>query len=214
MKRWWLAAALSAIAIPSTAVAQAAVGLRGGARWSQISTSQDGGSVSGMVVGGYLGFGLSNRLALQFEAIYGTRGGDALRLGTDDLSNGASPVTVKMKYIEIPILLRTGFPGRRFLPSFFVGPYVGVLLDCSLAPDGEDSRSCDEGEATQRFSPRATDYGITMGAALDMALGESTVFVDARYSLGLLSLQSGSDPFDARHTGFSLSGGFAVPLGR
>jgi hypothetical protein len=215
MKRWWLLAAFLAVAVPMAATAQTAVGLRAGSRWSQLDTSQESGSLNSLVFGGYFGAGLSNRIALQIEVIYGTRGADALRVGDGVLADTATPARVETSYLEIPILLRTGFPMERLLPSFFVGPYVGILLNCDLDPDGDaPEQSCDEEGADQRFSPRGNDFGLTMGGALDLILGESTAFIDARYSIGLLSLESGDDAFDARHSGFSVSAGFAFPLGQ
>lgn len=217
MKKWKLGPALALALItatPALAAAQAAVGARAGMRWSQLETSQDAGSISSLALGGYFGFGISHRLAVQLEAVYGSRGADALRVGTATLDPDADPSRVEMSYIEIPVLLRAGFPGERFLPSFFLGPYVGFLLDCEIQPTGGETRSCDTATAAERFHPRSTDYGLVVGGGLDMAFGESTIFIDARYTLGLLPIQSGSDGFDARHTGFAVSAGVAVPVGR
>lgn len=215
MTKWIGAAALAAaFLVPATAVAQSAAGVRAGARWSQLETSHDAGSHTGLVVGGYFGFGVSNRLAIQVEAVYGSRGGDALLLGADAIDPNADPAGVEMRYIEVPVLLRAGFPGDRFLPSFFLGPYVAFLLDCELQPADAAARACDEDGAAQRFGPRSTDYGMIVGGGLDMAMGESTVFLDARYTLGLLPIASGDDAIDVRHTGLAISGGFAVPIGR
>ena len=127
-------------------------------------------------------------------------------------SQGAAKLA--SEYVEVPVLLRAGYPGERLLPSFFVGPYVGFLLGCQVTPEGTESRDCGTEEVGQRFSPRATDFGLLVGGALDFALGESTAFIDARYALGLLSIESGDSPMDARHGGWAVSGGFAVPLGR
>lgn len=214
MKKWMFGLGLAAvIAMPVVAAAQSAVGVRAGMRWSELESSQDAGTISALVLGGYFGFGISNRLALQIEAVYGTRGAQRLKVGTDALDADATAVELHMSYVEVPLLLRAGFPGERFLPSFFLGPYVGFLLDCEFRPAGGDSQACDEEGAPQRFSPRSTDFGLVVGGGLDMAMGESTVFVDGRYTMGLMSIQTGNG-FDARHGGLALSAGVAVPLGR
>lgn len=215
MHRWLVGIGLAAvIAAPAMASAQSAFGVRAGMRSSDLETSQSTESIRSLVIGGYYGFGISSRLAIQFEAVYGGRGGEGLRVGVNELDSEAEPATLKMSYIEVPVLLRTGFPGERFLPSFFFGPYAGFLLNCDLEMAGGDSRSCDEDDSAPRFSPRSTDFGLVLGAGLDMSLGESTVFVDARFTVGLLPVQSGDDAFDARHSGLALSAGFAVPVGR
>lgn len=208
----WVLAAF--VLVPAAADGQAAVGLRAGFRNAQLSTSQDAGSLNRLVVGSYFGFGISNRLALQFEAVYGARGADALKLGNGDLDPAGTPARLEMDYVEIPVLLRAGFPGERFLPSFFIGPYAGFLLGCELTPESGGTRECRDETAAERFSPRATDFGLVAGAGLDLALGQNTVFVDARYTVGLLSIEGGDTPLDARHNGLAVSAGFAVPLGR
>ncbi len=214
MQKWLMGFVVSAVLMaPAMASAQSAVGVRAGVRWSELDSNQGAGSISGLVVGGYYGFGLSDRLALQLEVVYGTRGAGALRVGASELDPAADPAKVEMSYIEVPVLLRAGFPGDRLLPSVFAGPYAGFLLDCQIEPAGGDARACDD-SAEQGFNARSTDYGMVIGAALDLLMGASTFYIDARYTLGLRSIQSGDPSLDARHTGFALSGGVAVPLGR
>jgi hypothetical protein len=204
-------AATLALAIPTLASGQSAVGLRAGSRWSQLDGGGNGaGRVTELVVGGYFGFGLSDRVALQFEAAYGGRGAEAVTVGTGTAVTGQ----LDMQYLDVPVILRAGFPGERLLPSLFVGPYFGFLLSCELTPEGGDAHDCDAEGETARFSPRATDVGLVVGGALDFLMGENTVFVDVRYTAGLLSIASSSDPLDARHAGLAVSGGFAFPLGR
>lgn len=209
---WGLLGAL--VVAPSTARAQAAAGFRVGLRSAGLDASQQVDPTRSLVLGGYLGFGISDRLALQVEVAYGSRGASGLGLGADALDDAATPVELEMQYLEVPVLLRAGFPTGRLLPSFFAGPYAAFVLSCEVTPDGGDTTRCDDAVASQRFSPRTTDLGLVAGAALDVAMGQSTVFVDARYTFGVLSIQAGSDGFDARHNGFALTGGIAVPLGR
>ena len=210
--KWALATAL--ILMPAVAEAQTAAGFRGGLRMSGLDTGQETEGVNGFVVGGYFGVGLSDRVALQLELAYGERGADGVRIGADELNPDAPPSNLSMRYLDIPVLLRTGFPGERFMPSFFVGPYAGFLLGCEITPQSGETRDCDQEGATERFSPRSTEFGMVAGAGLDMAMGESTIFAELRYTLGLLSVQSGESGIDARHNGLEISGGFAFPLGR
>ena len=210
--QWVLLTAL--VLVPLTAEAQTAAGFRGGLRMSGLDSGQETEGVNGFVVGGYFGVGLSDRVALQLELAYGERGAEDVRIGDNALDAEAQPSDLSMRYLDIPVLLRTGFPGERFMPSFFVGPYAGFLLGCEITPEGGETRDCAEEGATERFSPRSTEFGMVAGAGLDMAMGESTIFLDARYTLGLLSIQSGEGGMDARHDGLELSGGFAFPLGR
>ena len=216
MKRtmaWGALALATLLAAPAGGSGQAAAGFRAGVRGAGLETGQGVSTINEPVFGAYLGFALSDRLAFQTEVVYGTRGATGFGLGTDALDPAGTGVELSMRYVEVPILLRAGFPGERLLTSFFAGPYVGFLTGCDVTADGT-TRACDEAAATRRFDPRSTDVGLVAGAGLDFALGRSTLFIDARYTLGILSIQEGSDPFDARHNGVALTGGLAVPLGR
>lgn len=204
-------------AAPGGAAAQSAMGLRAGVRHAQLdaaSPSADG-AIDAFLVGGYFGFGLSDRLGLQLEVVYGGRGSEAMTFGTEVADGTAVTAGLDMSYLDVPVLLRAGFPGRRVLPSVFVGPYFGFMLSCELTPEGGETRDCDGEESlTARFTPRSTDIGLVVGGAVDFLLGESSVFIDARYTTGLLSIEAGDDAMDARHTGLAVSGGFAFPVGR
>ena len=212
-KAWGVLALAILLAAPAAATAQAAAGFRAGVRSAGLETAEGVSTITEPVFGAYLGFALSDRLALQTEVVYGTRGATGFGLGADALDPAGTGVELSMRYIEVPILLRVGFPGDRLLVSFAAGPYLGFLTGCDVVAGGT-TRACDDAAATERFEPRSTDLGLAAGAGLDFALGRSTVFVDARYTLGILSIQGGSDPFDARHNGVALTGGLAVPLGR
>jgi hypothetical protein len=216
MHRWLCSLAVVAglLVGPVAAGAQSAVGFRAGMRSSQLAVGQDLDALTTFAVGGYFGFGVSNRLAVQFEAEYGRRGGEGLRVSNGELDPAADPVKVEMDYLEFPILLRAGFPGERFLPSVFAGPYVGFMLDCVITPPEGTLRKCEVSGEAERFQPRGTEVGILAGMGLDFAIGENTVFIDARYTYGLLSIEAGSEAIDVRNNGFAISGGFAVPVGR
>ena len=150
MKRTTLWALLLLAALPAALQAQAAAGLRVGTRSAGLETGQDVDTRSGLVVGGWLGFGLSDRLALQVEAVYGSRGAEGLGLGTDALDPGATPVDLEMQYLEVPLLLRAGFPAGWVMPSFFAGPYAGFVLSCEVTPGGGPTTGCDDA-ASPRF---------------------------------------------------------------
>ena len=206
--------ALGALAWAPAAEAQAAMGVKAGVNLSRLAGAEDSESVTGLGAGAYLGFGLGDRLAVQIEANYAVRGGAGVRVGADALDESAPPSDVRLSYIEVPLLLRAGYPGERLLPSVFIGPYAGFLLSCRLELEDGSEGDCDDESRASWFNDRGTEYGLMVGGGLDWAIGESTVFVDARYALGLFSIQGGDDTMDLRNGGLTLTGGFAIPLGR
>lgn len=196
------------------AAAQAAVGIKAGANLAGLSGADGTGTVTGLAAGAYLGFGLGDRLALQVELGYGIRGGADVPVGANALDDAASRSDLRLAYIEVPLLLRAGYPGERLLPSIFLGPYAAFLGSCRLTLEDGSEGPCDDEDRAAWFEPRSTDYGLMVGGGLDLALGESTVFVDVRYALGLLSIQGGTDGMELRNAGLTITGGFAIPLGR
>jgi hypothetical protein len=204
--RWVLLGLLVLLMGPAAVAAQSAVGFRAGGRFAALDTAHEADGVAHLALAGYFGLGLSDHVALQLEVVYGGRGAESLVLVPE-----VGPATLGMTYLDIPFLLRVGFPGRRFLPSVFAGPYAGFLLSCDLERDGL-TQDCDGG--TAGFRARDTEAGLLGGVALDMLVGQGTVFIDARYSFGLLGIAGGDQILDARHTGLDLSVGFAFPLGR
>lgn len=210
-----LAAALAALAAGAApAGAQAAVGVKAGAALASLSGAQDSESRTGLVAGGYLGFALGDRLAIQIEAVYAVRGGEGVGIGANALDDAAEPSDIRLSYVEVPLLIRAGYPGERLLPSLFLGPYVGFLVSCGLTLSDGSEGDCDDEARAAWFNPRSTEYGLLFGGGLDWAVGESTIFIDARYSLGLGSVQDRDDAMDLRNQGLTITGGFAFPLGR
>ena len=209
-----LAALLATLATAGAVEAQAAMGVKAGANFASLTGSQDSETLTGLSAGAYLGFGVGDRLAVQIEASYGVRGGEDVRIGANALDDAAAPSELRLSYVEIPLLLRAGYPGARFLPSVFLGPYAGFLVSCRITTvDGADG-DCEDDSRASWFNPRETEYGLMVGAGLDWALGESTVFADVRYALGLRSIQRGDGAIDLRNGGLTVTGGFAIPLGR
>ncbi|HUG39805.1 MAG TPA: porin family protein [Longimicrobiales bacterium] len=208
-------AALTAVgAAAGDAAGQSAMGVKAGANLATLAGADDSGSLTGLTAGAYLGFGIGDRLAVQLEALYSVRGGTGLTIGANALDPAAAPSDVQLSYVEVPLLLRAGYPGERLLASLFLGPYVGFLLSCRLTqPDGAEG-DCDDEARASWFSPRGTEYGLVVGGGLDWAIGESTIFVDLRYALGLTPIQAGDDAMDLRNQGLTIAGGFAIPLGR
>lgn len=200
----------------ANASAQSAWGFKAGVSQAGL-TGNDAGSATtrSLPVGGiFYGTALSDNLAFQVDALYVRKGAAEFRSPAD--TAGMPGATLTMDYIEIPILLRAGFPTERMLFSLFLGPVVSSRIKCTTEPtDGStDPVACKDADAIQRFAPRATDIGATAGAGIDLALGESTFFVEGRYTRGLTSIQSGEDAMDAKNEVLTVLAGFAFPLGR
>ncbi|MEJ2217806.1 MAG: porin family protein [Gemmatimonadota bacterium] len=201
------------VGAPRAGAAQSAFGFKAGVSRTGL-TGPDAGTATARdrFVGGiFFGTAMSSHLALQLEVLYAHEGADNF-VNPEDATG--APVTLSMAYIQLPILLRAGFPTKTMLFSVYAGPVLSFRNDCEIQPAAGPLTSCGAAGAPQGFVPRATDVAAAGGAGIDFALGGSTFFVDARYTVGMLSIEAGSAGMHARHVMTSLMAGLAFPIGR
>lgn len=198
---------------PHTATAQSAFGFKAGVNRTTLTGTDAGAPTArdGFIGGAFFGSAISNHLALQLEVLY-TKESMTDFVNPAD-TTGASPVTLSMTYVQLPILLRAGFPTRTVLFSVYAGPVLSFRHGCEIQSGGT-ALKCRDAGTPQGFFPRATDLDAAAGAGIDFSLGGSTFFIDGRYSVGLLSIQAGSAGLKARRTTTSLMAGIAFPIGR
>jgi hypothetical protein len=104
------------------------------------------------------------------------------RKGCRNLSDG-DPV-LSISYLEMPILLRPTY--RRWFVE--IGGYLSVLLSSDLE------------------SVKTADAGLVAGVGRSLAIGGSSLIVEARYEFGLTSIVIGEPP---RNRAFVLSAGYS-----
>jgi len=97
-------------------------------------------------------------------------------------------VTQNLNYFDIPAFLHIGF-GNKFKFDFNFGPYVAFLLDNStFITDGSGTEIPVDIPGFSGYS--ATDFGLTYGAGIDLALGKRFSFgFDLLYEHGLKDIK-------------------------
>jgi len=133
--------------------------------------------------GGFLALTLAGPVGVQVEALTMPKGS---RLETED-----STQTLKLRYFEVPVLLRVDVPGDK--PGglyFFGGPYfavrTGAQAQISIVANSIQSGSReDAGDLVKRY-----ENGWTAGAGFD--IGRFGV-VEGRYSRGLSNVNAADD---------------------
>ena len=159
------------------------------------SVDVESGRRSGFMVGGFAVVDFGGPFALQPELRYIQRG------YTIDLTTSAggqsfsADGTLKLDYIDIPVLARFEFPSGGITPHVIAGPTVGfnVTSEAEFEAQGQ-SQTTDQSDGTS-----GTDFGLEFGGGVDFGLGLGTVTIDARYGLGL------SNIIDANNTNLSVS---------
>lgn len=173
-----------ALIIPMTASAQSHGGIVGGVGTSGFA-AEDGDVQDRTASNFAYSVGLQGRvefqefLSLKPELLFARR--------TTDVEGGAIGFDFDNKYylsyIEIPVLVRVAVPIADILaPKIYAGPHLDVFLDGrwegeTSGPflDSSDSRDLDSGDV------RNLQFGVTLGAGLDINLDPTVVTTSVRY---------------------------------
>lgn len=177
----FVAAAVLAIAGVQSASAQAplvphpTVGILAGVNLAKVSGSDVSGisNRTGFLGGLYVTFHIANGFGIEPEALYSMQGASG------------SDFTLKLDYVQVPVLLRYDFPTHAPVhPFLMVGPSFGIKASCKVT-NGSSSGSCADAE----ISPKSFDMGGTAGAGV--ALGKLSV--GARYTMGFSKIEDSAD---------------------
>lgn len=161
------------------------IGVMGGVNLAKVSGDDVDGldSRTGFMGGVFITFHLTNAFGIEPEALYSQRGASM------DDGSGVD-ATIKMDYIDIPVLLRFDIPVVGPIRPFFVaGPAFGIQTKCSIAAEGggvSASVDCDQfdEDPEANIDNKSFDLSGVFGAGLDFRLGSRTLMVGARYQHG------------------------------
>ena len=159
-----------------------------------ISNAADLQSRSEVTFGGSLRIDIGSFFSLQPELQYVPGGGK----GSFIVDNGGIPTTVdgtlKMNYLELPLLAKFRIPGSGSLvPNFYVAPTAALnlasKLDADLTALGIPPA---EGEVDIKDEVQNLLFGGAVGGGFDMRTGKGIVTLDARYSRSLSDIFKGA----------------------
>jgi len=178
------AAALALAAASHTATAQLAtpkpaIGVLGGLNLSTLGGSDISGvsNRTGFQAGLFLTLHMNSAWSIEPEALYTQEGAS---------SDG---MTVKMNYIQVPVLLRWDVMAKNPVHPFFIaGPAAAYQVGCDFSQSGE-SASCDDAGVQKK----SFDMLGVAGAGLGFNVGATQMSVGARYSYGFSDTFEGSN---------------------
>lgn len=198
-----------ALAFSAVATAQPTFGLKAGLNVADISnTFEDTPGVDaqprlGLVAGALVDYPFSDQFGVRAEVLYSQKGTHAEATDIVDKSgvSGASSATIKLDYIEVPLLARYALmPTPTLEVGLMAGPAFAFNINQAVEYDGTDSGDDDFAE---KF-----DAGIAVGAEV----GSGPFFVDFRYTYGLLNVAKDLDPDEdePKNSVFSITGAFKL----
>lgn len=205
-------------------------GIKSGANFANVYNVEDALDYEtkiGFIVGGFYRFDLNNHLAIQPEAYFSMKGTNGGGTETYDYFGGTITetydYTFKLNYLEIPVLLKYKIPtSGKLKPSLFLGPCVAFKLSARLIgsykyeetyvyPGDSGYYSYEENFDEEVDAVERTDFGLVIGAGLDIEMGSGSLLIEARYNLGLSGLSKFADASDpgAKNAVFTLMLGIA-----
>jgi hypothetical protein len=151
--------------------------------------------------GGFAVLPMTRHLAVQFEALFTSRGA---KLYDPELDLTG---TILLQYFELPALLRFPAPAsERTAFHVFGGVYPALRISAerqvsTFAGSIRAGEKTDIGEEIERF-----EFGLIAGAGVDIG---RRVVIDGRYSHGITALNTDkSDGFRIRNRAISVMAGF------
>ncbi len=188
---------VAAMFTPSESSAQTVIGAKAGIASSEISFSSEGISVSadsrtGFVGGVFANLGLGEMWFIQPEVLYAAKGASF------------EGETLAVDYLEVPVLFGAAFPisNSALKPMLFAGPSVAFKL------------SCDDSGFDCSDDVKSVDFGLVFGGGIQYALENLTLFLDARYDLGLTDVNDdNTENIEAKNRSWQFMAGIGIPVG-
>jgi hypothetical protein len=176
------------------------LGIKGGMNMSNFTGDSltNPESLTGIAIGGYATIGLLPNIAIQPEVFYSQKGCKE----SGDYLGTPIELTTRINYLEIPVLAKISF-GAIVKPYILAGPYFATMIGAtqevtvsgvSVSGDIDDF-------------VKSSDMGLTFGAGVQTPVKLS---LEARYSMGLNSIDDSGWDIDIKNSNISLLVGFAL----
>jgi hypothetical protein len=173
-------------------------GVKGGLNIANLGGSDIEGADSrtAFVFGVFVDVPLSDILSIQPEALYSMQGAK----DKGDLDGTTADFTLKLDYIQIPVLVKVNVPveGSNVKPSIFAGPALGI--NTTAKAKIESGGVSAEVDLKDLDAPiKSTDFSLVFGAGIGFGAGSMTIGFDARYWLGLSSIDDSAANGDIKN---------------
>lgn len=162
---------------------------------------------------------------------------------TITLASGETTYKEHISYLDFPLLFRYNMRGRAIRPYFAAGPQLGFALSATRKDqlvDGTISTHqyfpVENQYILEPISSRSdfhtfdnarmeigngrndeiisADFGILIGAGLEIELDFGSLLLDARYYLGMSNISNSADPaFAIKNRSLMINIGYVIPLG-
>jgi hypothetical protein len=179
-----LVALLVAFATPAAAQQGTVFGAKVGINFANLNFDPDEGvdtsNKTGVAAGVFMGIPVNSRFSFQPEVLFSMQGAE---LKDEEFGEEA---TIKLDYINVPLLANINLATGPNSFSFLVGPQIGFRTSAKIKGGGEEEDLKDDTEST--------DFGVVFGVAATMR----NFVIDARYTHGLRNINSADEADDVQ----------------
>jgi hypothetical protein len=204
---------LGGLALAAPLAAETRIGALGGANFAEfwVHPEEPGAAWSRQAYPGAgvtLEIGLGDSVSLRLDPMYLVKGTDFSFAPDDFLFEQGLVGSIKLSYIELPVMFRLSARGGSVRPYALLGPSVGYLTAAKVRSMGHEADVQDQFEKI--------DFGIGVGAGLLFPAGRASIFVEGRYTFGLLDISKDAmdaTPTTVKNRGIQVMAGFTIGLG-
>jgi len=193
---------LGMFVMPGFSQVQFKKGVKGGLNLANLGGSdvENTDNKTGFSFGVFAALQLANLIYFQPEILYTMKGAKQ----KFDFGGETIDVSIKLNYIEIPLLIRLNVPvqGASFAPNLFAGPAIAFNLSAKVKAEGGGESS----EVDIKDDTKSTDFGLIVGVG--SAFGP--LVLDIRYILGLSSIDDSAEKADVKNRVISFNAGIAL----
>ena len=161
-------------------------GIKGGLNYATLNNIDDVEYRPGLLIGAFAELNVpASPMSVQPEILYAQYGADIQD----------SDASFKLNYIQVPVLLKFGFPAPGATPNVYFGPYANFLLNSEVANNN--------GSINLEDNTKNSTFGVIIGAGVDI----SKFQLGVRYTAGLTNVADDNFSDEAKN------GAFGVTLG-
>ncbi|MCB0259195.1 MAG: outer membrane beta-barrel protein [Calditrichaeota bacterium] len=191
--------------------AQSGVGLIGGLNFAGLSVKQDNDNLSGIEhptrtafgAGGMLCLDVPGKLLLQMAPLY-------LQQGSKLKIDGEASGSIRLAYLNLPLLLRYNTVEDGSGVYFAAGPNIALLLDAV-------QKDADGAQSDIKDLLKGIDVGLNFSAGISAPLGGNFLFIEAQFGLGVVNIDdspAAAEGLTRKTSSIKLMGGMLFPFGR
>jgi hypothetical protein len=190
MKKSFLHLAVSLLLIVSSySQVKISGGVLGGLNIANLSTDPEPSGISldnltGFGVGGVFNFEFAGGFSIQAEPMY-LQGGAQTTISEQGINVN---LKLKVDYISIPVLFAYVFQTgeNQIKPYIYAGPDLGILVSATASGEAGGITA----DLDIKDSLKTIDFSALFGAGVNIPVGANTIFVEGRYSLGLININN------------------------